>query len=335
MTTDLRTRYLGLDLAHPLVASASPLTGNIDTLLALQQAGVAAVVMPSLFEEQIEHDAMAAHHAIEFGAELSPESSSGYFPELDRYNTGPEHYVEMLRQARNELRVPVIASLNGTTVGGWTRYAQLLADAGADALELNVYLVAADVTMNSMSVEAQYVRLVESVRATIDIPLAVKIGPYFSSVGAMAQRLVDAGADGLVLFNRFYLPDIDLDELDVVPHLTLSSPGSIQLPLRWIAILHNRINASLAASSGVHDATDAVKLILAGADAVMMTSALLMHGPEHVTTVLAGLQRWFNDRDYLSVAQAKGSVSQLHTPDPVAFERSNYMHALTSYSPSH
>ena len=330
MTTDLRTRYLGLDLAHPLVASASPLTGNIDTLLALQQAGAAAVVMPSLFEEQIEHDTMAAHHAHELGTELSPESAGGYFPELDRYNTGPEHYLDLLRRAKDELRVPVIASLNGATVGGWTRYARLLADAGADALELNIYLVAADITMSSTSVEEQYIHLVESVRATIDIPLAVKIGPYFSSVGAMARRLVDAGADGLVLFNRFYLPDFDLDELEVVPHLTLSSPGSIQLPLRWIAILHNRTAAYLAASSGVHDATDAVKLILAGADVVMMTSALLQHGPEHLATVLTGLQRWFDDREYTSITQAKGSMSQLHTPNPLAFERSNYMHALTS-----
>ena len=335
MPTDLRTRYLGLDLAHPLVASASPLTGDIDTLLALQDAGVAAVVMPSLFEEQIEHEIMAVHHAFEFGAELSPESSGGYFPELDSYNTGPEHYVELLRRAKRELRVPVIASLNGTTVGGWTRYAGLLADTGADALELNVYLVAADVTMNSMSVEAQYVRLVEAVRATIDIPLAVKIGPYFSSVGAMARRLADAGADGLVLFNRFYLPDVDLDELHVMPDVTLSTPGSIRLPLRWIAILYKRVDAYLAASSGVHDAADAVKLVLAGADVVMMTSVLLKHGPEHVATVLAGVERWFGDREYASLTQARGSLSQLHSPDPLAFERSNYMRALTSYSSTH
>ena len=332
MVTDLRTRYLGLDLAHPLVASASPLTGKVDTLLALQDAGVAAVVMPSLFEEQIEHDIIAVHHALDFGAELSPESSGGYFPELDSYNTGPEHYIDLLRRAKRELRVPVIASLNGTTVGGWTRYAGLLADAGADALELNIYLVAADVTMNSISVEAQYVRLVEAVRAAIDIPLAVKIGPYFSSVGAMAQRLVDAGADGLVLFNRFYLPDIDLDELHVMPDVTLSTPGSIRLPLRWIAILYKRVEAYLAASSGVHDATDAVKLLLAGADVVMMTSALLKHGPDHVSTVLGGLERWFAEREYDSVNQARGSLSQLHSPDPLAFERSNYMRALTTYS---
>jgi dihydroorotate dehydrogenase (fumarate) len=305
MPTDLRARYLGLDLAHPLVASASPLTGNLDTLLALQDAGVAAVVMPSLFEEQIEHDS---------------------------YNAGAAHYVELLRRAKNELRVPVIASLNGTTVGGWTRYAGLLADAGADALELNVYLVAADVTMSSMSVEAQYVRLVEAVRATIDIPLAVKIGPYFSSVGAIARRLVDAGADGLVLFNRFYLPDVDLDELRVVPDVTLSMPGAIRLPLRWIAILYKRVDAYLAASSGVHDATDAVKLVLAGADVVMMTSALLKHGPAHVATVLAGVEQWFGDRGYASLIQARGSLSQLASPDPLAFERSNYMRALASYS---
>jgi len=335
MATDLHTRYLGLLLPHPLVASASPLTGDPDSLLALQEAGVAAVVMPSLFEEQIEHDAMAVHDVLDFGAELSPESAGGYFPELDTYNTGPDHYVESLRRAKAALHIPVIASLNGTTAGGWTRYAHLLADAGADALELNIYLVAADVDRTSLEVEEQYLQLVTRVRSAIDIPLAVKIGPYFSSLGSMARRLVDAGADGLVLFNRYYLPDIDLDELDVVPDLQLSTPGAIRLTLRWMAILRDRVQASLAASTGVHTAEDAVKLILAGADVVMMTSALLQRGPAHAGVVRAGLQQWFDERDYTSLTQARGSLSQIHSPDPVAFERSNYMRALTNYTPTY
>lgn len=335
MATDLRTWYLGLQLPHPIVASASPLTGDIDTLHQLQDAGVAAVVMPSLFEEQIEHEAMAVHEVLDFGAELSPESAGGYFPELDTYNTGPDHYLESLRRAKAELRVPVIASLNGTTAGGWTRYAAQLADAGADAIELNIYLVAADVHRTSLEVEEQYLQLVSRIRGAIDVPLAVKVGPYFSSLGSLAMRLVDAGADGLVLFNRYYLPDIDLDELDVVPNLTLSTPGSIRLTLRWMAILRDKVRASLAASTGVHTSEDAVKLILAGADVVMMTSALLKHGPGHVRPVLEGLQRWFDERDYESLTQARGSLSQIHSPDPVAFERSNYMRALTSYTPTY
>ena len=332
MATDLRTRYLGLELPHPVVASAGPLTGHLDTLHELQDAGVAAVVMPSLFEEQIEHDVMAVHHVLEFSTELSPESAGGYFPELDTYNTGPDHYVDTVRRAKAELHVPVIASLNGTTAGGWTRYASLLADAGADALELNVYLVAADVDMSALEVEDQYLHLVESVRAAISIPMAVKIGPYFSSVGSMARRLVDAGADGLVLFNRYYLPDVDLEELDVRPDLTLSTPGSIRLSLRWMAILYKRVQTYLAASTGVHDPEDAVKLILAGADVTMMTSALLQNGTGHVATVVRGIQQWFDERDYTSLTQARGSLSQIHSPDPVAFERSNYMRALTGYS---
>lgn len=335
MATDLRTWYLGLPLPHPIVASASPLTGDIDTLHQLQDAGVAAVVLPSLFEEQIEHEAMAVHEVLDFGAELSPESAGGYFPELDTYNTGPDHYLESLRRAKAELHVPVIASLNGTTAGGWTRYASLLADAGADAIELNIYLVAADVHRTSLEVEEQYLQLVSRIRGAIDVPLAVKVGPYFSSLGSMATRLVDAGADGLVLFNRYYLPDIDLDELDVVPNLTLSTPGSIRLTLRWMAILRDKVRASLAASTGVHTSEDAVKLILAGADVVMMTSALLQNGPGHVRPVLDGLQRWFDERDYESLTQARGSLSQIHSPDPVAFERSNYMRALTSYTPTY
>ncbi len=330
--TDMRTQYLGLELDNPVVASASPLTGSADTLAQLEEAGVAAVVLPSLFEEQIEHEAMAIHQGLEFGAEITSEVFGGFFPELDSYNTGPDHYLDNLRRARTELSVPVIASLNGTSVGGWTHFAKVLENEGADALELNVYLVAADVAVSGAEVEDRYLQLVSSVREAVDIPLAVKVGPYFSSPGHMARRLADAGADGLVLFNRFYQPDLDLASLTTTPNLVLSIPTEMRLVLRWMAILHGRVDASLAATTGVHDAEAVVKLMLAGADVAMMTSALLNLGPGHVATVLDGVQRWFSDREYVSIDQARGSLSQLSSPDPSAFERANYMHALVSYS---
>ncbi len=332
MTVDLTARYLGLELAHPIVASASPLTGEVQTLLALEEAGAAAVVLPSLFEEQIEHEAMAIHQGLEFGAGAFGEAPDGYLPELDDYNTGPDHYIETLCAAKAELGIPVIASLNGTTTGGWTSYARMLEDEGADALELNVYLIAADVEASAAEVEDRYLRLVSAVRESVSIPLAVKIGPFFSSPANMARRLVDEGADGLVLFNRFYQPDFDLDELAVVPDLVLSQPAEMRLVLRWTAILHGRVDASLAATTGVHADTDVVKLVLAGADVVMMASALLRHGPGHLTPVLDGVRRWFTEREYSSIAQAKGSLSQQTSPDPTAFERANYMRTLASYS---
>ncbi|MDH3754137.1 MAG: dihydroorotate dehydrogenase-like protein [Acidimicrobiia bacterium] len=331
--TDLTTRYLGLTLGHPIVASSSPLTGSIDSLLALQEAGAAAVVLPSLFEEQVEHDSLALDHGFEVGAEFNAETYGGYFPELDDYNAGDEEYLDVLVAAKRELTIPVIASLNGTSEGGWTSYATSLQDEGADALELNIYLVAADPDATSLEVEDRYLRLVESVRSAIDIPLAVKIGPSFSSPVNMARRLAAAGADALVLFNRFYQPDIDLGTLDVSPDLVLSSPAEMRLILRWIAIMRGRIDAELAATTGVHDADGVVKLILAGADVTMMTSALLQHGPGHIATVLDGVRDWFTEREYTSLDQARGSVSQASVPDPTAFERANYMRTLLSYAP--
>jgi dihydroorotate dehydrogenase (fumarate) len=330
--TDMATQYLGLDLSNPIVASASPLTGSADTLIQLQEAGVAAVVLPSLFEEQIEHEAMALHAGIEFGADQVSEVFGGYFPELDTYNIGPQRYLDNLRTAKAELDIPVIASLNGTSVGGWTHFAEVLQGEGADALELNVYLVAADVDVSGAEVEDRYLQLVSSVREAVSVPLAVKVGPYFSSPGHMARRLVDAGADGLVLFNRFYQPDFDLESLATTPNLVLSTPAEMRLVLRWMAILHGRIDASLAATTGVYDADAVVKLVLAGADVAMMTSALLHHGVGHVATVLDGVRRWFSEREYVSLDQARGSLSQLSSPDPSAFERANYMQALVSYS---
>jgi dihydroorotate dehydrogenase (fumarate) len=329
---NLTSNYLGLELANPIVPSSSPLTRSIESLERLEAAGAAAVVLPSLFEEQIEHEAMAVHSALDYGSEISAESIGGYFPEMDDYNTGAGDYLDKLRVAKETLTIPVIASLNGDSAGGWTLYARIIEDAGADALELNIYLIAADMDRAGPDVADEYLRLVERVREAVTIPLAVKVGPYFTSMAHMAGRLVEAGADGLVLFNRFYQPDIDLDTLTVGPNLVLSTSEELRLVLRWMAILHGRINASLAATTGVHTAEDALKLVLAGADVTMMASALLKNGPDHIRTVLDGITRWLEERDYVSLDQARGSLSQASSPNPAAFERSNYMHALTEYS---
>jgi dihydroorotate dehydrogenase (fumarate) len=334
MTPDLSTRYLGLELAHPVVPSASPLTGDIDHINALVEAGAPAIVLPSLFEEQIEHNAMAVHHSLELGADGFAETPEGFFPQLDDYNTGPGDYLHLVRQAKGEAGVPVIASLNGTTIGGWTLYARLLADEGADALEINTYQVAANIELSADQVEKRYLHLVEAIKNAIDIPLAVKIGPYFSSTAHMARRLVDAGADALVIFNRFYQPDIDIDSLEVVPKLVLSEPSELRLVLRWLAILHGRVEGDLAATTGIHTPEEAVKAILAGATVVMMASALLRHGPHRLTEVRDGLGTWLTEGGFESVDQARGSMSHAAVPDPSAFERAGYMQTLTSYVPS-
>jgi len=329
---NLATRYLGLDLANPIVPSASPITREVESLERLEEAGAAAVVLPSLFEEQIEHETMAINAALNFGAEISAESTEGYFPEMDDYNTGAGDYLKKLRAAKSALSIPVIASLNGTTHGGWTLYARVLEEAGADALELNIYIVAADIDQAGAEVEAEYLRLVEAVRAAVHIPLAVKIGPFFSSMGNMAMQLTDAGADGLVLFNRFYQPDINLELLSIEPNLVLSTSDEMRLVLRWMAILYGRVGTSLAATTGVHTVEDVVKLILAGADVTMLASALLRYGPELISSLLDGLSGWLDERGYESVNQARGSLSQLSSPDPKAFERANYMRTLVEYS---
>ncbi len=334
MSVDLRTTYLGMELSGPIVPSASTLSSRIDTLKRLEDAGASAVVMQSLFEEQIEHEELAIHRFLEEGVDRFAEAAS-YFPELEDYNTGPDEYLRHLEQTKRELHVPVIGSLNGSSDGGWVRYAKLIQDAGADALELNVYFVAADPDLTAHDVEERYLELVADVRSSVSIPLAVKVGPYFSAFANMARRLVDAGADGLVLFNRFLQPDIDLETLEVDPHLQLSTSMALRVPLRWIAILRGRIDCSLAATSGVHEWCDAAKLLLAGADVTMMASALFRNGPDHVRTVLDGVRSWLDEHDYVSLEQAKGSVSQATCPDPVAFERSNYMRAVVSYTSSY
>jgi dihydroorotate dehydrogenase (fumarate) len=331
VTVDLGTRYLGLELANPVVPSASTLSSRIDTLKRLQDAGAAAVVFQSLFEEQIEHEQLEIHRVMEQGSESFAEALT-YLPEMEEYNTGPDEYLRHLEASKRELQIPVIGSLNGSSRGGWLNYAKLIQDAGADALELNVYYIAADPDESGAEVEARYLELVSSVRGSVSIPVAVKIGPFFSSVSNMARRLVEAGADGLVLFNRFMQPDIDLETLAVDPTLHLSDPQEVLLPLRWIGILHGRVDASLAATTGVHRAEEAVKLILAGADVTMMASALFRRGPEHITTVIEGIRSWLEEHEYGSVEQAKGSVSQRNIADPASFARSNYMQMLVNFT---
>jgi dihydroorotate dehydrogenase (fumarate) len=331
MSTDLRSRYLGLSLRNPIVAAASPLTSSTDGLRRLEDAGVAAVVLPSLFEEQIEHEEMATHNLMLYGAELSPEAQ-GFFPEMQQYNTGPDNYLKLIHAAKQALSVPVIPSLNGSTLGGWTRMAKLFQEAGADAIELNIYFLATDPSDTSFDVEKRYVDLVESVTNMVTIPVAVKVSPYFSAMANMAVRLARAGASGLVLFNRFVQPDILLEELEVAPRLVLSTPDELRVALRWIAILRGRVQASLAATGGAHTHEDALKLLLAGADCVAVASSLLRRGPGHVETLVAGIERWMVEREYESVEQLKGSLSQKACPDPEAFERANYMKALTSFT---
>ncbi len=331
MSADLSTRYLGLELRNPIVPSASTLSSRIDNLKRLQDAGAAAVVMQSLFEEQIEREEIEINRVLEASVESFPEALT-FFPELEDYNTGPNAYLRHLEQSKKELEIPVIGSLNGVSAGGWVQYAKLIQDAGADALELNVYFIAADPSLTSAEVEDRYLDLVAAVRGSVSIPLAVKVGPFFSSMANMATRLVEAGADGLVLFNRFYQPDIDLETLDVSPTLHLSTSEECRLPLRWIAILRGRLETSLAATTGLHSWEDVVKLLLAGADVTMMASALFKNGPEHVASVLAGVQQWLDEREYESVEQMKGSVSQANVANPVAFARSNYMQMIVSYT---
>src|SRR5262245_10199005 len=331
MSPDLTTRYLGLELKNPLVVAACPLTGQVESLRRLGDAGAAAVVLPSLFEEQLEHAQMAVFRFYESGAESFPEALSD-FPELDGYNTGPAPYLRLISLAKKVIPVPVIASLNGTSRGGWVRHARQIQEAGADALELNIYFVCAEPYITGEEVEARYLELVAAVREVVSIPLAVKIGPFFSSLPNMASRLVQAGADGLVLFNRFLQPDIDLETLRVVPRLALSTSDELRIPLRWIAILRAFFDVSLAAATGVHTAEDVLKLLLTGADVTMVASALYRHGPEHLRTLLDGVRAWLEAKEYPSVTQMKGSLSQVNSPDPAAFERANYIKTLVHFT---
>ena len=327
---DLSTTYLGLELPHPLMPGASPMADNLDTVKRLEDAGAAAIVMGSLFEEQITLDQMTTFQDIEEPAETFAEALS-YFPEPPDFIVGPEEYLEQVQKIKEAVSVPVIASLNGATPRGWLEYARLLQQAGADAMELNVYLVATDPTETGEDIEMRTVDIVRKVKEHIEIPVAAKISPFYSSVSNMAKSLEGAGADGLVLFNRFYQPDIDVDELEIVPQLKFSDSSELLLRLHWLAILSGRVAPSLAASGGVHTSLDAIKAVMSGAHAVQMVSALLAHSPEYLRVVLEGMVRWMEDHEYESLRQMQGSMSLEKSPDPAAFERVNYMRVLQSW----
>ncbi len=327
---DLKTTYLGLKLKNPVVPSASPLSRNLDSMKRLEDAGAAAIVMYSLFEEQVEHEAAELDHYLSYGTHSYQEALS-YFPTVEEYNLGPDQYVEFLHQAKQSLGIPVIGSINGISSGGWIDYARKMEQAGADAIELNIYYIPTDPKLASQEVEDRYVNVLHAVKRAVKIPVAVKLSPYFSSFAHVAVRLDEAGANGLVLFNRFYQPDIDLEELEVKPNVILSTSDATRLPLRWIAILHGMVKTSLAATSGIHTAEDVIKMIMVGADVTMMCSALLKHGPGHISTVLEDVNKWMVEHEYLSVEQMKGSMSQASVADASAFERAQYMKALNRF----
>jgi dihydroorotate dehydrogenase (fumarate) len=326
----LRTKYLGLDLAHPLIASASPLTKEVDAFKRLEDANAAAVVMFSLFEEQLRWEQGSLDYLTEVGAESYPEALS-YFPPAARYNVGPDRYLELLRRATTSVQIPIIASLNAVTPAGWTDYARQIQQAGAAALELNVYHIPSGLEESGRDVEQRYLDILSAVKATVTIPVAMKLSPFFSALGHMAKQLDDAGADGLVLFNRFYQPDFDLETKQIVANLELSTKSEIRLPLLWIATLHGKLRASLAASTGVHSSLEVVKYLMAGADAVMTTSALLQNGIPYLTRLVEGLTEWMSAREYASVAELRGSMSQARVADPAAYQRANYIRILEGY----
>ena len=328
---DLTTTYLGLQLKNPLVVSPSPLCQDVGRLSEMEDAGAAAVVLHSLFEEQI------ALNASDFDRTLAAQKDGyaeavSYLPELHTYKLGPEEYLEHIRKAKAAVDIPVIASLNGATTGGWVRYAKLMEQAGADALELNIYHIATDPTRPASEVEQQYVDLVNDVRTAVKLPLAVKVGPSFSAFANLAHRLVGAGANGLVLFNRFYQPDLDVEHLEVVPSLTLSTSAELLLRLHWTAVLYGRVKADFAVTGGVHTGHDVLKAMMAGANVAMMASALLKHGIDHVATVRQEMLNWMEEREYESVAQMRGSLAQKAVKNPGAYERGNYIKVLSSYA---
>lgn len=324
---DLSTTYLGLNLPHPVMPGASPMAQDLDTVRRLEDAGAAAIVMHSLFEEQISQEQLATIHHVEAHTESFAEALS-YFPRPGEFATGPEQYLEQVSRVKAAVGVPVIASLNGATVGGWVEYARRIQQAGADALELNVYFLATNPEETGGAVEGRALDVLRSVRQAVTIPVAVKLSPFYSSVANLAADLTKAGADGLVLFNRFYQPEIDIEDLEVVPRLDLSTSAELLLRLRWLAVLFGRVRASLAVTGGVHSAADVIRAIMAGADAVQMVSALLMRGPQYLRTVLAEIESWMEAHEYESLRQMRGSMSLTHCPDPQAFERGNYIRVL-------
>ncbi|OFX35662.1 MAG: dihydroorotate dehydrogenase [Armatimonadetes bacterium RBG_16_67_12] len=327
---DLSVTYLGLTLPHPFMPGASPMVDKLDTVKRLEEAGAAAIVMHSLFEEQILQEQLATIHHMEVHAESFAEATS-YFPSPSEFALGPEQYLTQIERIKKAVRIPVIASLNGTTTGGWVDYARRMQEAGADALELNVYYLATDPGEPGGAVERRTLDILRAIKQTVTVPVAVKLSPFFSSMAHFATELDHAGADGLVLFNRFYQPEIDIEQLEVVPRLELSTSSELLLRLRWLAVLRDRVGASLAVTGGVHTVTDAIKAIMAGADVVQMVSALLRHGPDYLRTVRRDLETWMEEHEYASLAQMRGSMSHSRSPDPAAFERANYIRALQGW----
>ena len=329
---DLTTNYLGLMLKNPIVASSSPLSHTVDSIRRLEDAGAAAVVMYSLFEEQIGFDSYYIDYHLTQGIDSYAESIS-YFPDMQSYNVGPDEYMNLIRKAKEAVDIPIIGSLNGASVGGWTDYAALIEEAGAVALELNVYYVPTNIEISGIEVEVLYLDVLEVIKQVVTIPVAVKLSPFFSSIANMASRLADRGADGLVCFNRFYQPDFDLENLEVKPQLVLSNSNELRLPLRWVAILYGRISCDLAITSGIHTSEDVIKALMAGAQVTMMASELLQNGVRRIGQVLNELMTWLKAHEYESVVEMIGAMSQKHCPEPAAFERANYMKMLDSYRP--
>lgn len=327
---DLKTTYLGLELKNPLVASASPLSEDVDTVKALEEAGISAIVMYSLFEEQIIRESLELDRYLNENTNSFAEALS-YIPEMGRYSLTPDIYLEQVKALKTAVNIPIIGSLNGVSTGGWLEYAKKIEDAGADALELNLYYLPTDLELTGAQLENAYITLVRDIRTEIKIPIAVKLSPSFTSLPNFAKRLADAGANGLVLFNRFYQPDFDLENLEVVPNLKLSKSAELRMPLRWIALLYGRIDVDFALTSGVHKAEDVLKAMMAGAKVAMTASALLKKGPKRAAKILKNLETWMEENEYKSIQQMQGSMSQKAVTDPAAFERANYMKVLNSY----
>ena len=328
---DLSTNYLGLKLRNPIVVSASPLTEKLENFARLEDAGASAIVMYSLMEEQIEAESENIDNALEYGANSFAESTS-YLPDMQKYHIGPDRYLELLHKGKGAVSIPVIGSLNGRSPGGWVRYSEYMEQAGADALELNIFDVPSDPDVTAEELETRYCNIVRAVRKSVRIPIAVKVGPYFTSFANFAKKLSNAGADGVVIFNRFYQPDFDLEEMEVTPNLVLSSPHELRLRLHWAAILYHQVETYIAVTGGVHDATDVLKCMMAGAHVTMMTSALLKYSIEHIGVVLAGIEAWMDEHEYVSIRQMRGAMSMVNIENPNAFLRGNYLKTLGSYT---
>lgn len=327
---DLSTEYLNLKLSSPIVSAASPISDSMDNIKKMEDAGISAIVLHSLFEEQLRREQYELHYATTHGTYSSPESLT-YFPDWDEYNVGPEEYLELIRRAKMSVEIPIIASLNGATKGSWTEYSKKMEDAGADAIELNNYYIPCDVTAGAEEIERDYIEILQSVKHAVKIPVAVKLSPYFSNVANMSKKLSESGADGLVLFNRFYQADVDLEELVIKPKVLLSTQADMLLPMTWIGILKGKILTDLAASGGIHTGFDVIKMIMVGADVAMVASALLKYGIRHANVMKDEIIRWMDEHEYESIIQMKGSMSQEKAANPEAYERAHYMKALSSY----